>query len=61
MAEFNRRFQEAVKDIPDLELARTFRISLPTVRRWKSGESAPHPLGQESVFEHLRELQEEKI
>ena len=58
MAEFNRRFQEAVKDIPDLELARTFRISLPTLRRWKSGASAPHPFGQEAVFEHLRKLQE---
>jgi len=61
MAQFNRKFQEAVKDIPDIELARTFRISLPTVRRWKSGESAPHPFGQKVVFKLLRKLQEEKI
>jgi hypothetical protein len=39
-------------------LARMFKVSKGTVRRWLNGESAPHPLGQESVLAELRQCPE---
>lgn len=40
--------------ITELELRREFGCSKPTVERWLSGESAPHPLGRAAVLEWLR-------
>ena len=31
-------------------MARYFCVSLPTIGRWKEGESAPHPCGRPSVY-----------
>lgn len=39
--------------LTDEQVARECKVSLGTVRRWKAGESAPHPLGRESVFRVL--------
>jgi hypothetical protein len=38
------------------ELAALFRVSRPTIGRWKRAESAPHPLGQGSVWTTLHRL-----
>jgi len=47
------KFQKAIQDIPDKALAETFGISRPSVRRWKSGQNAPHLIMQKVVFEKL--------
>ncbi|MBI2450558.1 MAG: hypothetical protein HYV47_03425 [Candidatus Nealsonbacteria bacterium] len=36
------------------ELARELRVSVPTIKRWAKGESAPHPFGCKPVIEYLK-------
>lgn len=50
------KFQIAIQNVPDKMLSRMFGVSRPSVRRWKSGQNAPHPFMQEAVFEKLEEL-----
>lgn len=49
--EFSEMVAAFVRDTADGErvLARHFGCSLPTVRRWASGENQPHPLFRERV------------
>jgi hypothetical protein len=47
--------------VTDLELAKMFEISRPTVSRWARGEAAPHQIGRRPVLEHLLKLVEERI
>ena len=35
------------------DIASGCKVSVPTVRRWLSGKSAPHPLGRDSVISKL--------
>ena len=58
MENFTRRLNNLIEELnlTDLQIAATCKVSLGTVRRWKAGESAPHPFGQESVFRTLETL-----
>ena len=40
---------------PDKTLALAFDVSLPTVRRWKTGINAPAPGMREGIYEWLKE------
>jgi len=62
-AEFSRLFDHAqsVLEIDDIELARTLRVSRPTIGRWARGDSAPHPLGRRPVLTCLAEFAEAKL
>ena len=37
------------------DLARFFGTSRPTIRRWKNGDSFPHPLLRKHIFQKLKE------
>jgi hypothetical protein len=39
----------------ELVMARECRVSLPTVRRWAEGLSAPHPLGRPAIAQFIEE------
>lgn len=39
-----------ILELSDLELAKIFQISLPTVGRWARGEAAPHPVGRNPIL-----------
>lgn len=39
--------------LSDNELAKVIQISRPTVRRWASGATAPHPIGRKAVLDYL--------
>lgn len=62
-AEFSRLFDRAqsVLEVDDTELARTLRVSRPTIGRWARGDSAPHPIGRGSVLLSLAEFAEAKL
>jgi hypothetical protein len=45
----------------DLQLARVFKVSRPTIGRWTRGESTPHPLGRRPVFQTLLKMVEAEI
>ena len=62
-AQFSRLFDNArsVLELDDIELARAFRVSRPTIGRWARGDSAPHALGREPVFQLLAEISEAKL
>lgn len=47
--------------VDDLQLARVFKVSRPTIGRWARGESAPHPLGRGPVFQILLKMAETEI
>jgi transcriptional regulator with XRE-family HTH domain len=61
--EFSRLFDRAqsILELDDTELARTLRVSRPTIGRWARGESAPHPLGRRPVFYVLADIAEAKL
>ena len=61
--DFSRLFQEATTllELDDLELARMFKVSRPTIGRWARGESAPHPLGRMPVFRGLMQVAQAKL
>lgn len=62
-AEFSRLFDcaQSVLEVDDIELARTLRVSRPTIGRWARGDSAPHPIGRGPVLMSLAELAEAKL
>jgi transcriptional regulator with XRE-family HTH domain len=62
-SDFSRLFAHAqlVLEVDDLELARTLRVSRPTVGRWTRGDSAPHPIGRQPVLMTLAKLAEAKL
>ena len=62
-SEFSRIFDRAqlVLEIDDVDLARTLRVSRPTIGRWARGDSAPHPLGRKPVLQSLAMLTEAKL
>ncbi len=51
-AQFLRAAQSAL-DASDVELARFFQVSHPTIGRWTRGYSAPHPLARKAVVKGL--------
>lgn len=57
-AAFSTLFGDALRllELEDVDIARTLRVSRPTISRWARGDSAPHPLGREPVFHVLAEL-----
>lgn len=50
-----------VLGLTDLELAKTFQISKPTVGRWYRGESAPHSVGFALILNALLRRVNDKI
>lgn len=46
--------------ITDVEVAREFGVSLPTVARWKNGSNAPHQAMKKPVYAWLKGRAEEK-
>lgn len=58
--EFCEAIRQAVEKLGLKLIARTFGVSLPTVRRWASGENAPHPLLRGPVINKLNELLQKK-
>ena len=40
-------------DLNPRDMARTFKVSIPTIDRYKRGESAPHPIGRQSMINQL--------
>jgi len=48
--EFTKRFKQRVEHADHITVIRALKISRPTFYRWMNGESAPHPIGRESVF-----------
>lgn len=61
--EFSRLFfhAQSVLEIDDTELASALRVSIPTIGRWASGQSAPHPFGRGPVLLFLADLAESKL
>lgn len=61
--QFSELFSEvvAILEINELELASLFKVSRPTVGRWKRSDAAPHPLGRASVFEALKAIARRKV
>lgn len=59
---FSSFFSDVVNalEIPDEELAALFKVSRPTIGRWKRGDAAPHPLGRPPVFESLKRIARRK-
>jgi len=56
---FNTCFLIISKDIDEETICKLLKISKPTLQRWKNGESSPHPLGYQSIFEVLLEYKNE--
>jgi len=58
----DRLFQELFSqsqyllEMQDLELAKFFRVSRPTIGRWAAGHSAPHPVMRKVIIDQLVEL-----
>jgi hypothetical protein len=58
----NRLFQDLFSrtqyllEMQDLELAKFFRVSRPTIGRWAAGHSAPHPVMRQVIIRQLGEL-----
>ncbi len=62
-AQFSSLFVRAQRalELDDYELAHLFRVSLPTIGRWARGETAPHPIGRQAVFQSLRDIAQARI
>lgn len=54
--EFHEHVSQAMKDLglTEHDVADEFGCSLPTVRRWMSGQNAPHPVMQPHVIEWFK-------
>ncbi len=61
--EFSRLFRLSthVLELDQETVAQSFRISRPTISRWESGRSAPHPLGRGPVFQLLKKLAKSRL
>lgn len=40
-------------ELDDAELAKMFQVSRPTINRWATGRTAPHPLARRAVMDAL--------
>ncbi len=56
--DFTRLFNSFLKvyELEEMLVCRKLKISRNTFNRWLCGVSAPHPLGQDAVFQALAEL-----
>jgi hypothetical protein len=54
---FQQKFVRHAGTRSDLELARMFKVSVPTIARWKAGTTSPHPLAREAVFKAFAKSQ----
>jgi transcriptional regulator with XRE-family HTH domain len=52
---------QRVLGVDDAELARRLGVSRPTIGRWARRETAPHPLGRNSVLMELASWTSEKL
>lgn len=43
-------------ELNDAELAKMFQVSRPTINRWVSGRTAPHPLARRAVLDALSKV-----
>lgn len=48
-------------NLSDLDLAKMFEISRPTVGRWARDEACVHPVGRKPILEHLLKLVSERM
>ena len=55
---FRERFTALVEELEltDVEAARLLKVAKGTIRHWKDGVGAPHPLMQPSIFRVLGAL-----
>jgi hypothetical protein len=55
---FTRLFNSFLRvyELEEMPVCRKLKISRTTFNRWLAGISAPHPLGQDAVFQALAEL-----
>ncbi|MEK7509010.1 MAG: hypothetical protein AAB568_04120 [Patescibacteria group bacterium] len=58
--EFCDAVRQAVEKLGLKPIARTFGVSLPTVRRWANGENAAAPALRGPVLNELKKLLQEK-
>jgi hypothetical protein len=58
--DFTRLFNSFLKvhELEEMLVCRKLKISRTTFHRWLCGVSAPHPLGQDEVFQVLDELRD---
>ncbi len=61
--EFSHIFANAlsVLELNHETVARLLKISRPTVSRWESGISAPHPIGRKPVFHLFKQMAQAKL
>ena len=63
----NKQFKLLLSDslnilnITNDEAAQIFKTPLPTIYRWLSGESAPHPFTRAPVFGQFQKIAEERL
>jgi hypothetical protein len=48
-------FRKAIQNTPAKTLMETFQVSPGIIKRWKSGQSAPHPSLQKMIIKELKE------
>jgi hypothetical protein len=54
---FHSRFKEGMEllDLRAVDLCEQFDVTVPTVRHWRAGETAPHPAVRRLVLDYLAE------
>jgi predicted DNA-binding transcriptional regulator AlpA len=55
------RAAQLVLEIDDRELAHRLGVSRPTINRWASGDTAPHPIARPGVVSELEDWANEKL
>ena len=58
-ADFIQASQKAL-GMTDTEFARFLRVSRSTIGRWRTGQSAPHPIGQPAIIQAIELLMQSK-
>lgn len=59
--EFTRRFRAATEGLNVRLVASRLRTSLPTVERWRAGDSAPHRFARENIIELALKLRRDVL
>lgn len=54
--EFAKAIKDARESFTDLELAKAFNVSLPTIKRWAKGTFYPHRLGRKPILNQLERM-----
>lgn len=51
--------QQLIEDskLTDQQIARQLRLPVPTIKRWRSGESAPHAAMLPGILDEIRDLE----